>query len=79
MKIDDFIKLLEQKKAEGFTDVVRYFMNKIGEDNYVEIAPHGEILRNTKAQSDDEFKPYDSQVCIDRNIKHLIGQKVLVI
>ena len=70
MKIDDFIKLLEEKKAEGFTDIVGYFMDRMENDNYTEPSVEGKIL------SSDEPGCY---VFIDKSIQHLIGQKVLVI
>jgi hypothetical protein len=70
MKIDDFIKLLEEKKAEGFTDIISYYMDRMEDDNY------REPFFEEKVLNDEET---GCSVFIDRSIEHLIGQKVLVI
>lgn len=70
MKIDDFIKLLEEKKAEGFTDIVTYFTDRMEDINYQEPSIDEEILTHNGI---------GGNVFISKQIFHLIGQKVLVI
>jgi hypothetical protein len=70
MKIDDFIKLLEEKKAEGFTDIIAYYMDKFEDDNYREAGFYEDTLRKDEPHCN---------VFIQKEITHLIGQKVLVI
>ena len=67
MKIDDFIKLLEEKKADGFEEIISIF-------NYSQY----ENDRATEASISEEFLE-DIYTDVDEDIQHLIGQKVLVI
>lgn len=67
MKLDDFIKLLEKKKSEGYTDIISIFTYSIYESD-----------RATDAKISEEILG-DEVTDVDEEIKHLIGQKVLVI
>lgn len=67
MKIDDFIKLLEEKKAKGFEEIISIY-------NYSQY----ENDRATEASISEEFLE-EIYTDIDEDIKYLVGQKVLVI